>query len=107
MPQDPTSTRSEARALTDHSRRTLLKAAAAGSAAVAVMGAARVIGADAGDATLLNPADDGRTVVAYLSDARVGEVTVMVGANEVVRRDARLAARLLEIAREVTDVVPS
>jgi len=46
-------------------------------------------------------------LVAYVGDARTGEVVVMVGTREVVRRDARLVARLIEIAKEAGDVIAS
>jgi hypothetical protein len=45
--------------------------------------------------------------VAYVTDPAKGEVVVMVGASEVVRRDAALVARLMAIAKEARDVVPS
>jgi hypothetical protein len=44
-------------------------------------------------------------VLAYVRDAAKGEVVVMKGGSEIVRRDARLAARLIAIAREAGDVV--
>ena len=89
-----------------NSRRTLLKSAAAGAAAIGLVGAggglaASTIAAKGSIATSSEP------VVAYVSDARKGEIVVMVGTREVVRRDAALVARLLAIAKEAADVVAS
>jgi hypothetical protein len=86
-----------------HSRRTVLKAAAAGTAAIGLLAAGRAVGAEAAVRS------DGfdAPVVAYISDARRGELVVMVGTREVVRRDAGLVARLIAIAREATDVIAS
>jgi len=99
-----------ARPLTVHSRRTLLRAAAAGTAAVGLVGAARAMGlGDAGTAAARDSLPEGTPspLVAYVGDARTGEVVVMVGTREVVRRDARLVARLVEIAKEAGDVIAS
>jgi hypothetical protein len=85
-----------------HSRRTVIKAAAASTAAIGLLAATRSIG---GAATTNETM--GAPIVAYVSDARKGEVVVMVGTREVVRRDAGLVARLIAIAREATDVVAS
>lgn len=94
-----------ARALsrTTHSRRTVLKAAAAGTAAFGLIAAGRTVGASgAGSADGLSA-----PVVAYVSDARRGELVVMVGTREIVRRDPGLVARLVAIAKEAGDVVAS
>jgi len=86
-----------------HSRRTVIKAAAAGTAAMGLVAATRAVGGDvAGTADTV-----GAPVVAYVSDARKGELVVMVGTREIVRRDAGLVARLIAIAKEATDVVAS
>ena len=86
-----------------HSRRTVIKAAAASTAAVGLLAATRSIGggAAATNETMRTP------IVAYVSDARKGEVVVMVGNREIVRRDALLVARLVAIAKEASDVVAS
>lgn len=85
-----------------HSRRTVIKAAAAGTAAIGLLAATRgVAGESATNDTNSAP------VVAYVSDARKGELVVMVGTREIVRRDAGLVARLIAISREATDVVAS
>jgi len=86
-----------------HSRRTVIKAAAAGTAAMGLLAAARGIG---GGAVLANDAT-AEPIVAYVSDARRGELVVMVGTREIVRRDSGLVSRLIAIAREATDVVAS
>jgi len=86
-----------------HSRRTVIKAAAASTAAMGLVAATRGIG---GAAAATNDSA-GAPIVAYVSDARKGEVVVMVGNREIVRRDAGLVARLIAIAKEATDVVAS
>ena len=92
--------------LTTHSRRTLLRAAAVGTAAASMWGAARALGIDdAADAAAAVDAAESSPILAYVRDARTGEVVVMKGATEVVRRDPRLAARLVAIEKEAGDVV--
>jgi len=96
------STRAPSR--TTHSRRTILKAAAASTAALGLLAASRAVGG----ASSSDPGStDSAPVVAYVSDARRGEIVVMVGTREVVRRDAGLVARLIAIAKEAGDVVAS
>jgi hypothetical protein len=41
----------------------------------------------------------GHPVVAYVTDGSAGEVTVLVGTQEIVTRDGQLAARMLRAAR--------
>jgi hypothetical protein len=91
---------------TKHSRRTILKAVAASAAAMGLMGSGGPMGGSAAAADVI-PAAGALPVIAYISDARKGEVVVMVGTSEVVRRDAGLVARLVAIAKEVGDVVTS
>jgi len=92
--------------MTRHSRRTLLKSAAAGAAAIGLVGAGRGL---TGSATAVKSSVEtsSEPLVAYVSDARKGEVVVMVGTREIVRRDAALVARLVAIAKEASDVVAS
>jgi len=105
MAKDPGST-APANPLTTHSRRTLLRAAAVGTATASVWGAARALGiGDAGDAASFIDTGASAPVLAYVRDAARGEVVVMKGGSEIVRRDARLAARLIAIAKEAGDVV--
>lgn len=88
-----------------HTRRTLLKAAAVGTAAVGLAAAGPLTGmASASTAALEGTSSP---VVAYVSDARKGEVVVMVGTREITRRDPALVARLVAIAKEARDVVAS
>ena|SRR2546425_7422822 len=96
------STRAPSR--TTHSRRTVLKVAA-GTAALGLIAAGRAVGAN----TTSAGSTDGFSapLVAYVSDARKGELVVMVGTREIVRRDAGLVARLVAIAREADDVITS
>jgi len=86
-----------------HSRRTVIKAAAASTAAMGLLAATRAVGVEA--AAMSNAS--GEPIVAYVSDVRRGELIVMVGTREIVRRDAGLVARLVAIAKEASDVVAS
>jgi hypothetical protein len=86
-----------------HSRRTVIKAAAASTAAMGLIAATRGMGSGAA----MTNETTGAPIVAYVSDARKGEVVVMVGTREIVRRDAGLVARLIAIAKEASDVVAS
>jgi hypothetical protein len=89
---------------TKHSRRTILKAVAASAAAMGLMGSGRALG---GSAVAAETGTSSLPIIAYVSDARKGEIVVMVGTREVVRRDAGLVARLVAIAKEAGDVVAS
>jgi hypothetical protein len=92
--------------MTRNSRRTLLKSAAAGAAAIGLVGAGG--GLARSSAVAKGSIETGsEPVVAYVSDARKGEIVVMVGTREVVRRDAALVARLMAIAKEAGDVIAS
>jgi len=92
---------------TNHSRRTILKAVAASATAMGLIGSGRTFSGLAAAANG-SPSDVGALpVIAYVSDARKGEIVVMVGTREVVRRDAGLVARLIAIAKEADDVVAS
>ncbi len=92
--------------MTRNSRRALLKSAAAGAAAIGLVGAGSHL---AGPSTAAKGSigSSSAPLVAYVSDARKGEIVVMVGTHEIVRRDARLVARLVAIAKEAGDVVAS
>lgn len=86
-------------------RRTVLASAAAGSAAFGLAAATGTFAREV--AAHLTAPDGSAPIVAYVSDARTGEVVVMVGTTEIVRRDAGLVARLVAIAKEASDVVAS
>lgn len=92
--------------MTRNSRRTLLKSAAAGVAAIGLVGASRGL---AGSCSVAKGSIEtsSEPLVAYVSDARKGEIVVMVGTREIVRRDAALVARLVAIAKEAGDVIAS
>jgi hypothetical protein len=92
--------------MTSNSRRTLLKSAAAGAAAIGLVGASGGL-ARTSSAAKGSIETSSEPVVAYVSDARKGEIVVMVGTREVVRRDAALVARLMAIAKEAGDVIAS
>ncbi len=83
--------------MTRNSRRTLLKSAAAGAAAIGLVGASRGL-AGSGTAARGSIETGSEPLVAYVSDARKGEI---------VRRDAALVARLVAIAKEAGDVIAS
>lgn len=88
--------------MVDQSRRLFLKSASLGAAAVGVAAALPVLEAStaAAAADRRGPAHDG-PLMAYVSDRRSGEVTVMVGEREVVRHDPDLADRLARLAASV------
>jgi hypothetical protein len=79
-------------------RRALLTSAAAGTAAIGL--AATAISTEKVERLRDAAQDLGGPIVAYVTDPANGEVVVMVGASEVVRRDAALVARLMAIAKE-------
>ncbi len=92
--------------MTRNSRRTLLKSAAAGAAAIGLVGAGRgLVGSSPTAKSSIETSSE--PLVAYVSDTRKGEIVVMVGTREIVRRDAALVARLVAIAKEAGDVVSS
>ena len=87
------------------SRRGFLKAAAVGAAAAGVVAIApKVLTSATNSSTTSSEEADvplGRItgpVVAYVRDVSTGEVVVMMGSKEVVRRDPSLATRLARIA---------
>ncbi|MGH2473430.1 MAG: hypothetical protein ACRDG6_13755 [Candidatus Limnocylindria bacterium] len=80
---------------------------AASAAAMGLMGSGRALGGSAAAANGIPTGAGSLPLIAYVSDARNGEVVVMVGTREVVRRDAGLVARLTSIAKEADDVVAS
>ena len=86
-------------------RRALLTQAAAGTAAIGL--AATAISTEKVERLRDAAQELGAPVVAYVTDPANGEVVVMVGGSEVVRRDAALVARLTAIAKEARDVVAS
>jgi hypothetical protein len=92
--------------MTRNSRRALLRSAAAGAAAIGLVSASRGL---AGSSSVARGSIEtsSEPLVAYVSDARKGEIVVMVGTREIVRRDAGLVASLVAIAREAGDVVAS
>ncbi|HEY1522586.1 MAG TPA: hypothetical protein VGF70_06200 [Solirubrobacteraceae bacterium] len=72
-------------------------AAAAGAAAVGVPVAA-LAGEKSGVATEPSSGNPAEPVMAYVRDARRGEVTVMSGTSETTYRDRALVKRLLDAA---------
>ncbi|HEV7205813.1 MAG TPA: hypothetical protein VGN18_14480 [Jatrophihabitans sp.] len=74
-------------------RRNFLVSTGVGAAAIG----AAVIAPD--DAVASGPAGATGPLVAYVTDVRRGEITLMVGERDVVVRDVDLAARLARAAR--------
>jgi hypothetical protein len=72
--------------------------AAAGAAAVSVPGAAALQRHDEGVPTNPSSPTPREPVIAYVRDAKRGEVTVVSGTKETTYRDRALARRLLKAA---------
>jgi hypothetical protein len=86
--------------MTDHSRRTFLKHASIGAAAVGATTAIPAINSSAQAAPERDeagPAYHGPFTV-WIKDARTGEIAVLVGEREVVHHDRVLARKLAKIA---------
>lgn len=80
--------------MSDLTRRGFVKTSAGTAAAMTAIGAIVAQQAEAeGGATGSGP------VVAYVKDARTGEISVMSGDREVSVRDPKLAARIVRAAR--------
>jgi hypothetical protein len=75
-------------------RREFVRGSAAAAAGMTVVGA--LVTADAEAATAHH---DGSPVVAYVRDARKGEISVMAGDRTISIRDRQLAARLVRATR--------
>ena len=73
-------------------RRGFVKSSAGAAAGVTFLGALAAAQADAAAGNRAEP------VVAFVSDPARGEIALMVGDQEVVRRDPDLAARLTRAA---------
>jgi hypothetical protein len=73
-------------------------AAAAGAAAVGAPVATALAGEKSGVATEPSSGNPPEPVMAYVRDARRGEVTVMSGTSETTYRDRALVKRLLDAA---------
>jgi anaerobic selenocysteine-containing dehydrogenase len=81
-----------------YSRRNFLKTTAVGAAAVGAAAAVpTALAGDADAATPNAPAHAG-PFMAWVKDARTGEIAVLVGDQEVVHHDKSLARRLAQIA---------
>ena len=80
--------------MSDLTRRGFVKNSAAATAGMTVLGALLTEAADA------DPKIHGsEPVVAYVRDARKGEISVMAGDREVHVHDPKLAARIARAAR--------
>jgi hypothetical protein len=86
--------------MTDATRRGFLIMAGAGAAAVGVAAIAPAAGQTTPTITQLGGASRASNpLVAYVRDARKGDVSVMVGEREVVVHDPELVARLIRAGR--------
>lgn len=84
------------------SRRSFLKKTAAGAAAAAALAAAPsllVVAERTGSGDASTTAGATTPLVAYVRDAAKGEVVIMVGTKEVVRRDPNLARWLASLSQ--------
>ncbi|MBV8989925.1 MAG: twin-arginine translocation signal domain-containing protein [Solirubrobacterales bacterium] len=79
--------------MSELTRRGFVKTSAGAAAGVGVLGALAADQAEAHEGGRSGP------VVAYVKDARRGEVSVMSGDREVTVRDSGLAARIVRAAR--------
>lgn len=80
-----------------NTRRAFLRTAGLGAAAA---GAAAVIPADAAAAASSSgDVPSGRSLVAYVKDAKAGTIALFMGAREVVITDRALSARLFHALR--------
>jgi 3-hydroxyisobutyrate dehydrogenase-like beta-hydroxyacid dehydrogenase len=90
--------------MTERSRRGFLRNASVGAGVVVAATLAPQASAEAtGEVSGAGPAS-GDPVMAYVRDARVGEIALFVGSEEFVYRDADLARRL---ARAVHQARPA
>ncbi len=80
--------------MTDSTRRDFVRNSAAAAAGVTVLGALVSESADAAVSAHHGP------VVAYVSDAKAGTISVMAGDRTVEIRDRQLAGRLTRAARD-------
>ncbi|MGI8761394.1 MAG: ubiquinol-cytochrome c reductase iron-sulfur subunit N-terminal domain-containing protein [Jatrophihabitantaceae bacterium] len=84
--------------MTEHSRRKFLTHASLGAAAVGAAAVAPALTASAAAEPLAaGPVHHG-PFLAWVKDAKSGEISVLVGETEVVHHDRLLAARLAQIA---------
>ena len=82
------------------SRRNFLRTASVGAAAVGAASAvpfALAAPANAAETESNAPAHDG-PLVAWVKNAKTGEIAVLVGEHEVLHHDKKLARRLAQIA---------
>ncbi|PZS36192.1 MAG: hypothetical protein DLM58_02305 [Pseudonocardiales bacterium] len=85
--------------MAQHSRRSFLKHASVGAAAVGAAAVVPAVLAAPADAAPAGPAHAG-PFVAWVKDAKAGQISVLVGEHEVVHTDRKLATRLAQIAAQ-------
>ncbi len=83
--------------MSDSTRRGFVKSSASAAAGMTVIGALVTEQADAADAEVA--ATGSGPVVAYVRNAKTGDIAVMAGEREVKVRDRKLAARIARAAR--------
>jgi hypothetical protein len=81
--------------MSDLTRRGFVKNSAGAAAGITVVGALVA----AGEAEAKEGAVGSEPVVAYVKDARKGDISIMSGDHEVVVRDRKLAAQIARKAR--------
>jgi hypothetical protein len=79
--------------MSDSTRRGFVKSSAAAAAGMTVVGALMAEDADA------KPVKHARPIVAYIHDARNGEISLNTGEHTVKLTDRKIAARLARAAR--------
>jgi hypothetical protein len=79
--------------MSDSTRRGFVKNSAAAAAGATVIGAIIAEDADARAAAKSGP------IVAYISEPRTGEISVMAGERQVKLHDRKIAARIARAAR--------
>jgi hypothetical protein len=79
-------------------RLSFIKGAAAGTAAIGLPAGAVLSGQDEAVVTKPSAPNPREPVMAYVRDAKRGEVTVMSGTKETTYRDPKLVKRLLSAA---------
>ena len=88
------------------SRRTFIKSSAGVAAGAAAVGVPATLLADEQQGVVTNPSSAApkEPVMAYVRDAKRGEVTVLSGTGETTYRDPALVKRLLAAAPEETAI---
>ena len=84
--------------MSGYSRRNFLKTASVSAAAVGAAAAVPIALAGPADAAAPSGPAHAGPFVAWVKDAKTGEIAVLVGETEVIHHDKALARRLAQIA---------